>query len=251
MSKSIKEIKRESRNRVNNNFGDAFIIVFVPFFIMNALNIIFAQLSDFLPDGIELSTDISIQIILNIFATYMAIKLLITHVRSTDRLSFNNFFRLEKGFYSFTLLRVVVAAILVIMLLPMWSSLSEMFTTISRLVDVPAVEGYLLHSDILTRIYKEAQTSALLVLLFWLLSIRFQMLPFIIVDKNVSLLEAVKISLVITKGNYFKILLFPLTYLLWLLLIPTFIGIFYIIPLITIGYGYLYLSMITVYDNLE
>ena len=35
MSKSIKNIKREAKQRVNNHFGDAFIIVFVPFFIMN------------------------------------------------------------------------------------------------------------------------------------------------------------------------------------------------------------------------
>ena len=248
MNKSIKEIRQESKTRVNNHFGDAFIIVFVPFFIMNAINIIVSQITKYLPDLIEIYTDFALEMLFNIFATYLAFKLLIQHVRGKDDLTFNNFFDLDKGFYNFVFLRVVVALIFVVLHIPVIPVLIEFFQHVSIMVDPNAIEGYLLHSDIVPRFFHAIKLSSLFLALFWLITIRLQMVPFIIVDKKVNLFEAFKLSLKITKGSYFKILVFPFTYILWLLLIFTFIGAFYVIPLIVVGYGYLYLNMMDYYE---
>lgn len=243
MNKTIREIKKEAKTRVNNNFGDAFIIIFVPFFIMNALMIFLSQLTKYLPRAIEMYTDLSLNIFLNIFAVYLAFKLLIQHVRNKNELTFNNFFELDTSFINFVLLRIVLAIVFIIVHIPSIPVLIELVQKIQLMVDPNAIEGYLMHSDILPRLITSLKTSSLLLLLFWLLTIRLQMIPFIIIDKKVNLIEACKISFRITKGSYFKILIFPFTYLLWILLLFTFIGIFYVIPLIFIGYAYLYLSI--------
>lgn len=243
MNKSIKDIKKEAKKRVNNNFGDSFIIIFVPFFLMNAINIILSQLTKYLPDLIEFYTELTLNVFLNIFAVYLAFKLLIQHIRSENQLTFNNFFDLDSSFLNFVLLRILLALAFLVVYIPAIPVLIELYQNVSLMVDPQAIQGYLSYSDILPRIILSLKTSTLLLLGFWLLTIRFQMIPFIIIDKKVSLIEAFKISYKITKGNYFKILIFPLTYILWIFLLFTVIGVFYVIPLIFVGYGYLYLSM--------
>ena len=61
MIKSIKQIRQESKEQVNTHFGDAFIIVFVPFFIMSAFNIVIGQMTQYLPNQIELVIDFLFQ----------------------------------------------------------------------------------------------------------------------------------------------------------------------------------------------
>ncbi|AIO19504.1 hypothetical protein KQ51_01628 [Candidatus Izimaplasma bacterium HR1] len=248
MSKSIREIKKESKTRVNNHFGDAFIIVFVPFFIMNAINILLGQITKFLPDIVEFYADFTIEMLFNIFATYLAFKLLIQHVRGKNDLTFNNFFHLDKGFYNFIFLRVIVALIFVVALIPVFPVIRELFTQVSIMVDPHAIRVYLTNSDIIPRFIQSIRLSALLIVIFWLFTIRLQMVPFIIIDKKISLFDAFELSFKITRGNYFKILIFPFTYILWLLLIFTFVGTFYVIPLIVVGYGYLYLNLMDTYE---
>lgn len=248
MIKSIREIKKDSKKQVNNHFGDAFIIVFVPFFIMSAITIVLGQLTLYLPSKIELYFDLAIQIILGVLATYMSFKLLIKHIRGENDLSFNNFFKFEKGLFDFVLLRILVSLVIVIAYLPLIPLMSEMMHRISVMVDPTAIERYLSQSDILLRIAKTLKISSLVIVGFWLLTVRLQMIPYIIVDKNKNIIEAAKVSWKITKGSYFKILLFPFTYILWLLLLITFIGLFYVIPLVFVGYGYLYLNLVEEYD---
>jgi len=244
MSKSIRIIKKESKQRVNNHFGEAFIIVFVPFFIMNALNIIAGQITLFLPDNIEYYVDLGIQVVLNILATYMSFKLLIPYIRGSNKLSFNNFFKLEKEFLYFGLLRIIVAGLFILMYLPVIPVFVELLKDISVMVDPSAIERYLETSDIIPRLAEATKITSLLLFLFWLISIKFHMVPYIIIDQKVNLMEAFKISWKISKNNYFKILIFPFTYILWMLLLITFFGVFYVLPLVFVGYGYLYLSMI-------
>ncbi len=244
MSKSIRDIKKQSKLRVNNHFGEAFIIVFVPFFIMNAITILMGQITLILPPNIEYYTDLVIQVFFNILATYMSFKLLIPFIRGENNLSFNNFFKLEKEFYNFGLLRIIVAVIFILIYLPVIPVFLEMITDISRMVDPYAIERYFETSDIVSRLAEATKLTSLLLFVFWLISIKFHMVPYIIIDQKVNLFKAFKISLKISKGNYFKILVFPFTYTLWILLLITFFGIFYVLPLIFVGYGYLYLSMI-------
>lgn len=248
MSKSIRTIKKESKQRVNNHFGDAFIIVFVPFFIVNAISILTGQITLYLPDSIEYYVDLAIQIVLNILATYMSFKLLLPYIRGENKLSFNNFFKLEREFLNFCLLRIIVASIFILMYLPVIPVFMEMVNDISIMVDPNAIENYLQTSGIITRLAEATKLTSLLLFGFWIISIRFQMVPYIIIDQKVNLFKAMKISWNISKHNYFKILLFPFTYILWLLLLITFFGVFYVLPLIFVGYGYLYLSML---DNNE
>ena len=244
MSTSIKNIKIKSKQKVNNHFGDAFIIVFVPFFIMNAINILTGQITLFLPDSIEYYVDLGIQVFLNILATYMSFKLLIPFIRGKSKLSFNNFFKLEKEFYNFGLLRIIIAGIFILMYLPVIPLIVELVNNVSMMVDPNAIERYLETSDILPRLVEATKLTSLLLFLFWLMSIKFHMVPYIIIDQKVNIFEAFKISWKITKRSYFKILIFPFTYILWALLLFTFFGIFYVLPLVFVGYGYLYLSMI-------
>ena len=243
MNKTIKEIKKEAKTRVNNNFGDSFIIIFVPFFIMNAFNILISQLTRFLPDIVEFYSELTINVFLNIFAVYLAFKLLIQHVRSKNQLTFNNFFDLDSSFLNFIFLRILLALVFIIIHIPAIPVLTELVSRISIMVDFHSIEGYLTHSDIIPRLMSALRISSMLLVAFWLLTVRFQMIPFILIDKKVSLVEAFKISFRITKGSYLKILVFPFTYILWILLLFTFIGAFYVIPLIFVGYGYLYTSM--------
>lgn len=244
MSKSISKIKKESKNRVNNHFGDAFIIVFVPFFIMHAVIILSGQITIFLPDVIEYYVESILYVILNILATYMSFKLLLPFIRGENKLSFNNFFKFERDFLYFGLFRIIVAGLFILLYLPVIPVITEMVESVSIMVDPNAIETYLETSGIVDQLTEAIKLTTLLVFLFWLVSIKFHMVPYILIDQKVNLIKAVKISWKISKNNYWKILVFPFTYILWLLLLITLFGVFYVLPLIFVGYGYLYLSLI-------
>lgn len=243
MNISLKDIRKNTKNRVNNNFGDSFIIVFVPFFLMNAFNIVLSQISMYLPEIIEFYIDLASFVFLNIFAFYLSFKLLIQYVSKNTELTFNNFFDVDNGFINFISLQFIIAILIILMHFPVFPVISEMATKIQIMGDPNAIERYLSNSDIIPRLISTLKSSAIFLIIFWLLTIRFQMVPFLIVDKKVTIIEAVKMSYQMTRGHYFKILLFPFTYLLWYLLIFTFIGFFYVIPLIFMGYGYLYKAL--------
>ncbi len=63
-----------------------------------------------------------------------------------------------------------------------------------------------------------------------------------IVDKNMSAIDAVKKSWEYTNGNFFRVLFFPLSFILWYLLIFVTCGLIliYIIPYTTLSYATFY-----------
>lgn len=249
MIKSIRQIKHDSKEQVNSHFGDAFIIVFVPFFITTAINIVIGQITQYLPRTFELGFDFITQVTLSIIATYMSFKMLISHIRGENDLSFNNFFQFEKGIISFVQFRIIVSLIILAIFIPAAPSLQEMMNRIRIMVDPNAIENYLIHSGIFTRVFNALKISYGLLLVFWLVTVPFQMTPYLIVDKNLKVFEAIKLSYKITKGNYFKVLLFPFTYFFWFLLCISLIGIFYVLPLVFVGYGFLYLNLINTHEE--
>ena len=124
-------------------------------------------------------------------------------------LSFDNFFKLEREFISFCLLRILVAGLFILMYLPVIPLFIELIESVSVMVDPNAIERYLQTSDIVPRLAEATKITSILLISFWLISIKFHLVPYIIIDQKVNLFEALKISWKITKGNYLKILIFP------------------------------------------
>ncbi len=244
MRRKISEIKLLSRNRLHNNFGDAFIIIFIPFFMMYALTIITGQLTLYLPPKVEFMSDMLIQVLLSIVSSYVTIKLIILYAKGRDGINFDKFFNFDRRLINYSLFRIIIAGIFVLMYLPMLNILKEFSDTAYLLADMNAISRYLQNSDIIDRMSTASTATSGLLIVFWLLTIRLQMIPFLIIDRKLNLVEAFKTSWQITKGSYFRILIFPFTYLLWLLLCLTFFGIFYVIPLFIVGYTYLYITLL-------
>jgi uncharacterized membrane protein len=76
------------------------------------------------------------------------------------------------------------------------------------------------------------------------IGIRLLFAPYIIVDQNLHVIEAIKKSWAYTKGRFWYLFIFPFSFILWyLLIIPTlFLILLYLIPYIALSYMALYIE---------
>jgi uncharacterized membrane protein len=244
MKRTITSIKKNAKRRLHQNFGDAFIIIFVPIFIMYAVSIVLGRMTSFLPDGIELIADYIVQAIIGIITTYVTIRLIIQYIRGVNGVSFDNFFHFEKSFIHLALFRVLITVISISFFIPIIPVAREIMEQMLIMADAEAIQQYLVQSDVLERLVQASLISLGLFILLWIVTIKLQFTPFVIIDEDLTLFQGISRSWSLTKGKFFKVFLFPFTYILWLFVAMTFFGLFYVIPLLSVGYAALYQSLL-------
>jgi len=129
------------------------------------------------------------------------------------------------------------------MLIPLYI---ELYKDVVHIYDPIALRAYLESSPVVDEIMQKRWISLSVSVMFYLLFVRFSLSHYLVIDKNMGIAEALQTSFRITKGNFFRILLFPFSFLLWFILIFFTFGlaIFLVLPYTATSFTHLYLSIL-------
>ena len=251
MRRSYSEIKKKAKSRLGENFGTAFAIVYIPGLITLMITMITSEFTVFLPDNPELAADYIIGTFLGFGAAYISLKLLIQYILGKNKINFNDLFSFDKQFLHFVLFKLIFSIIFVISFIPSIPVLYEIFINVMIMADATAIEQYFRTSDITTVLINSLTITFSMMIILLLIMVRFKFTGYIIIHKKSGLIEAMKKSWEITHGSYFRILLFPLSFILWILLsIMTFgLALFYVSPFMTVANGYMYITLMQENDE--
>ncbi len=244
--KTYSEIKSMAKNRMSKRFSDALIIVVVPYLLARAVNWIIGKVTTVLPDTMEFYADQFISISLTIAATFITTKLLLQYLRGKDGIDFEDFFRFDHRFAKFYIFQLVLTLIMMLPNILFAGGWAEIATDLNNISDPVAIQEYFADNAIrIAELTTGLFISGAISIVLLLLSIRIQFTEYIIIDKDLPVMEAVKKSWDITRGNFFRVLFFPLSFILWIfvVLFTCGLGIFYVAPYITVALGFLYFQL--------
>ncbi len=251
MRRTYSEIKVKAKSRIHEKFGIALAVVYVPSLIVMAITMFTSELTVFLPDIPELITDYIISVLLGFCAGYISLKLLIQYIRGKNEIDFKDLFKFEKEFVPFFFYRLILLGIFILCFFPIIPLIYQVYTDVMIMADSIAIEQYFESSDTVLELMKGLNVVLLVLFLSLLLMVRFQFTPYVIIHKQTGLVEGMKKSWEITRGSYFRVLFFPLSFILWILLgiITCGLGFFYVSPYMMVSNGYMYITLMQENDN--
>lgn len=249
---SYSDIKNFAKERVNNRFGDALLILLVPGIIVFVITIFTGIMTSFLGSTPQLISDNVIRRVLNIGATFASTFMIIRFARGRDGFTLDGLFDKPKQIIHFFGFNILSALIGLLAFLPLREFIFDMYPTFTSTTDPSAIaavitENIIENQSLLSDIYLVAMLSVLTALIM----VKFRFTSFLIVDGDNTIIEAMKKSWVLTNGNYFRIFFFPFAFIGWILLTIITCGIagIYVIPLMETGRAYLYLSILKENDG--
>lgn len=242
MRATYSQIKQLAKDRFHDRIGDGILIVIVPSLIVLVLNLIVQQILGFFEPKLFFIVTSIISLLFTTAAGYIVIKLILPFLRGEDGVKFENFFKFDKNLIPYAILRILIVLIYlapVISLLPIYL---EIQTNPILASDTQALQDYLESSGALVEMSNAMPLWGLVSLIFSLIMVRFSFTNYIIVDQKLGLLASLKKSWEITRGNYFRVLFFPLSFILWIFLgiITCGIGFLYVTPYMACSLGHMY-----------
>lgn len=244
--KTYGEIKLMAKKRMSKRFSDALIITIVPVLLIRAVSWILGRLTIILPDNIEFYVDQGVAILLGAVTSYITIKLLLKYIGGRDGISFEEFFEFDEKFGKFFVYSIILSFIMLAPFVPVIIELQNYSALLGSMSDPSAVQQYVYDNwDQFAAMNSKIWIGIALSFVLTLLTIRIQFTEYVIMDKNLSVIDAMKKSWEITRGNFFRVLFFPLSFILWLfvILFTCGLGLFYVAPYITVATGYLYVTL--------
>ena len=247
MKASYSEIKENAKSSMSGHIGEAILVGLV-------LPIAFSMIAGFF-NGFFSFIHWSLPTFLSMFTgaitTYITIRMVIKIVRHKPDDIFVKFLGTKKGILNSIGFAVLSSLLVLVYVIIFWEYFMIMWDLIKIMpADYFASDPAALESWIDDQVFNEPSTFALIASLIYsvfliFVSVRISFTTYIIADLDLNLLDAMKKSWKITKGNWWRIVFFPLSFILWLFaVIFTFgLAIIYVGPYMTIAQG-------SFYDNL-
>jgi uncharacterized membrane protein len=185
-----------------------------------------------------------VQLFITILISYITIMLALKLSKGKYHELFTNLFGNSKGYLNmliYTLIATAVTLFPLFLYIDFFLDFSNYFSNmpVGYIPDQyemqDAIIGFLPSTSLMI-------TSGIMMFVGFIISIKLFFAPYLIVDKNMSAIDAVKKSWEYTNGNFFRVLFFPLSFILWYLLIFVTCGLIliYIIPYTTLSYATFY-----------
>ena len=236
---SYSAIKQAAKDKMKGHFGEAFLALAVlPFLFQMGNSAIAMSLSKYV------AVSYIVQFFITVLITYITIMLALKFSKGDYHDLFTNLFGNSKGYLNMLAYTLIATAV---MLLPLFlyvnffidfsNYFSNMplgyYPTSSEMQDV--LIGFLPSTGLIF-------TSMVMMFVGFIIGVKLFFAPYLIVDKNMKAIDAVKKSWEYTNGNFFRVLFFPLSFILWYLLIFVTCGLIliYIIPYTTLSYATFY-----------
>ena len=245
MKKSYYDIKTEAKNRLHSRFGDALLITLVPTFIVLVLTFILGKFLVSLPVVSQFYISNGFSLLFSVFSGYIAIKLMLLYLRGKNGVSFEGFFDFDKNVIWYGIYTLLVNLIMLSPFIKLFPYYLELLNNPVLANDPVALEAYLNTTNFYADSMSTIITMIIVYVVFAFLIVRLQFAAYLIIDKNATLIEGLKKSWKITKGNFFRILFFPLSFIGWffLAMISCGLAIFYLAPYYAVAKANLFFSL--------
>lgn len=238
------DIKHDARQSMKGHIGEVILVGLI-------IPIAFSMISNFF-NGILEFTHFSVPLILSIYTTaissYITYRMLVKITRYKSDTIFMRFFGTKKGILSTLGWGLLSSLILGVYLYIYW----DYIIFFNDLIDLITSEIYFDNPEILDSFIKEYVIddissaavifSSIFSLFVMIITIRFSFTLYIIGDTDENLLEALKKSWTITRGNWWRLFFFPLSFLLWFFAIIFTLGLalIYVTPYIKVAHASMY-----------
>ncbi len=234
MHKRYSEIKLIAKEKLSGHFGLALLVTLIPAIIYSILGGILGTIFGFI------STDIGdiIDALITGYGTFISISLVVQFFKGKTNFTSEDFFFFDERVMQYFLLSIILFALGFTVFIPFYNQIQSVSSVpISMLSD----ENYL--QSLIESITPSQAIGSLIAMIITLyISVRLIFAPYIIVDQKLKVLDAIKKSWRYTSGKFWYLFFFPLSFILWfLLIIPTiFLILIYLIPYITLSFAALY-----------
>jgi len=234
MDKRFKEIKLIAKQKLSGQFGLALIATFIPAIVYGILGgiagFIFGIISTDLGDIIDA--------LLTGYGTFVSISLIIQLFKGKTSFTSEDFFFYDERVIQYFLLSLILFALGFTVFIPFYNQ-------IQSIMSVPAsMFGDNVYLESLLQSITPLQILASLItfIITMYISIRLIFAPYIIVDQRLKMLDAMKKSWSYSRGRFWYLFFFPLSFILWfILIIPTlFLVLIYLVPYVALSYAALY-----------
>ena len=244
MRTSYSEIKGKAKSAMNGHIGEVILVGLI-------LPIAFSMIGSFLSEIFGLvhwSIPTFLSLFTNAVATYITLRMVLKIVRYNPDKIFVKFFGTSKGILNslgFALITVLISAGYIVIFWDYFALLWDLMRIMPTDYFVSNPEAFENWAN--DQVIKDPTVllfiiSGIYSLIVIIISVRFSFTTYIIADSDLGFIEAMKKSWKISKGNWWRIVFFPISFILWLLLCIVTIGIalIYVIPYMTIAHGAFY-----------
>lgn len=209
---NYKEIKLEAKSKMKDNFGAAFVaLALIPLLYATGQGILNMVLESF-----PVFSSIT-QFLLTVLIQYLVVIASLKFAKDKFGNVFSNMFGNGRTYLKLVLLALLLAALYILPVLiyiDFFNQLGEYIAnTPVELLFVSQTPAELFKSFLPSNGW--IALSLVLLLGIIILQVRLMFVSYLLVDEDMSFIEAMKTSLVYTKGNFFRVFFFPLSFLLW------------------------------------
>ena len=245
---SYKAIKLEAKERMKGHFGEMFLALAVVPFIFSFASSIFSLIFV----NLEVIGYI-VQFFITVLTQYIGIMLVLKLSKGNFHDLFDNFFGNSKGYLNMLVYLFLMNILFVLPLflyIDFFKDLTDYFNSLPvSSYPQPGELGNIIH-DFLPSV-SLIILSAVLSFIGFIIGIKLFFTPYLIVDKEMKAIDAIKLSWYYSKENFFRILFFPFSFILWYLLFFITCGLIliYVIPYATLSMAHLYKAILIENDN--
>ena len=234
-------IKQDAKSRMSGHFGEAFLaLLLIPFAFGTARSMISWFFTN--TQVVGSIVDFFIVVLILYITLNLALKLskgkyssLFVNIMG-DRNTYLNLFL-------YSLIASAIAIFPIYIFTDYITSVSEYFAYLS------AAELEVLSPNEFSNVFRDFMPSSQLLLISFalivigvIIRIKLYLAPYLIIDRNMKAIDAIKLSWNYTSGNFLRIFFFPLSFILWYLLIFVTCGLIliYVIPYVSISHASFY-----------
>lgn len=244
MKATYSSIKNNAKSAMNGHIGEVILVgLILPMafsMISSSLNGVFQLIHWTLPTIISIFT--------GAISTYIILRMVLKIVRHNSDKVFNNFFGTKQGILNSMILAILSLFVGLGYIIIFWDFFLSLWDIIKDipyaliLSDSNAFDIWIENQYIATPSILAVIISIVYSIIVMIITVRLSFSKYIIADDDLSAIEAIKKSWRITKTNWWRIALFPLSFILWGLLVIITLGVayIYVVPYIAIARGALY-----------
>ena len=247
MKRTYGDIKNQAKARMTGSFGDAFIIAVIPGLIVYGINLFIKIFTNFIDPTAKVIIDNVFDLIFTTLASYVVIHLVLKYVRGKSGVRFDEMFSFDNRTLKFFGYQFVISLISLLCFIPLLPYFVEYLNDIQYLANTESIWNYLETSGFIEDIANAVYLSLGLLLVFSFISVRISFASYLIIDKDMGIFEAMAKSWTLTKGNWFRVFFFGLSFIGWILLGILTCGILlivYVSPYMTVAKAYLYTNLL-------
>lgn len=245
----ISDIKEQAKTRLSGEWGSGILYAVGPGLVGAILLFIVQQFITMESTGGAATYQI-ISTVVNTVTGFMTINLIVQFVRFDPEIEFFAAIGPAKKLGKFFLYQIIFGIITIVIaavfLFALFGSLISNFEVLMDIYSSTSPELTPEQVDTITTLVPMIIGFAFLLWISMLfITVRFMFVPYIIVHEDLGVLEAFGQSWEITKGKFFKIIGFELSFIGWYLLgaITCGLGMLYVIPYHAVATGTLYFQI--------